>query len=93
MEEQARARVIITGRVQGVFFRVETQRAAEHIGVRGWVRNQPDGSVAALFEGSRQSVDRAIEWCRLGSPMSDVIDVAVQWEPPTGQYDAFEITY
>jgi acylphosphatase len=93
MEEQTRARVIISGRVQGVFFRVETQRAAEHIGVHGWVRNQPDGTVAAVFEGTKQSVTQAIEWCRQGSPMSEVTDVAVQWEAPSGQYDAFDITH
>jgi len=93
MEEQTRARVIISGRVQGVFFRVETQRAAERIGVKGWVRNQPDGTVAAVFEGSKQNVDRAIQWCWQGSPMSAVTDVAVQWEPPSGQYDAFDITH
>ncbi|MEJ2154659.1 MAG: acylphosphatase [Desulfobacteraceae bacterium] len=93
MDEQARARVIISGRVQGVFFRVETQRAAERIGVKGWVRNQSDGTVAALFEGSKERVDQAIEWCWQGAPMSRVTDVSVQWETPTGQYDTFDITY
>jgi acylphosphatase len=93
MEEQTRARVIISGRVQGVFFRVETQRAAERIGVKGWVRNQADGTVAAVFEGPKQSVDQAIQWCWQGSPMSEVTDVAVQWETPSGQYAAFDITH
>lgn len=93
MEEHARARVIISGRVQGVFFRLETQRAAERIGVNGWVRNQADGTVAAVFEGSKQRVDQAIAWCWQGSPMSEVTDVSVQWEAPTGQYDTFDITY
>ena len=93
MEEKVRARVVISGRVQGVFFRAETQRAAERIGVQGWVRNQPDGTVAAVFEGTKPGVDRAIEWCRQGSPMSEVTDVAVQWETPSGQHDSFEIAY
>ena len=93
MEETVRASVIISGRVQGVFFRAETQRAAERIGVRGWVRNQADGTVAAVFEGSKQDVDQAVEWCWQGSPMSKVTDVAVQWETPTGQHDRFDITY
>jgi acylphosphatase len=93
MEENARARVVISGRVQGVFFRAETQRAAERIGVHGWVRNQPDGTVAAVFEGSKQSVDQAVEWCRQGSPMSEVTDVAVNWETPSGEYNTFDITY
>ena len=93
MEENVRARVVISGRVQGVFFRAETQRAAERIGVHGWVRNQPDGTVAAVFEGSKQSVDQAVEWCWQGSPMSEVTDVAVNWETPSGQYNTFDITY
>jgi acylphosphatase len=93
MEENARARVVISGRVQGVFFRAETQRAAERIGVHGWVRTQPDGTVAAVFEGSKQSVDQAVEWCRQGSPMSEVTDVAVNWETPSGEYNTFDITY
>lgn len=93
MEENVRARVVISGRVQGVFFRAETQRAAERIGVHGWVRNQPDGTVAAVFEGSQQSVDQAVEWCWQGSPMSEVTDVAVHWETPSGQYNTFDITY
>lgn len=93
MEEKVRASVIISGRVQGVFFRAETQRAAERIGVHGWVRNQPDGTVAAVFEGLKQRVDQAIEWCWQGSPMSSVTDVAVQWESPSGQHDSFDITY
>lgn len=93
MEENVRARVVISGRVQGVFFRAETQRAAERIGVHGWVRNQPDGTVAAVFEGSKQSVDQAVEWCWQGSPMSEVTDVAVNWETPSGEYNTFDITY
>jgi acylphosphatase len=50
MDENVRARAVISGRVQGVAFRFETQYAAERIGVRGWVRNRPDGTVQALFE-------------------------------------------
>lgn len=93
MDEKVRASVIISGRVQGVFFRAETQRAAQRIGVHGWVKNQADGTVAAVFEGSKDKVDQTIEWCWQGSPMSNVTDVAVQWETSTGQYDSFDITY
>lgn len=85
--------MVISGRVQGVFFRVETQRAAERIGVYGWVRNQSDGTVAAVFEGPKQVVDQAIDWCWQGSPMSKVTDVNVQWESPSGEFDSFDITY
>jgi acylphosphatase len=65
--QNARAHVIISGRVQGVFFRAETQTAARNLSLTGWVRNRADGSVEALFEGPRDNVDRAIAWCRQGS--------------------------
>lgn len=93
MENNARARVIISGRVQGVFFRAETQRAAERIGVSGWVRNLPDGKVEALYEGAQKQVDAAIEWSHQGSPASSVSNVQVTWEDYTGEYDRFRIAY
>lgn len=92
-ETSVRAHIIISGRVQGVFFRVETQRAAERIGVFGWVRNLPNGNVEALFEGSRDRVDRAIQWSRQGSPAAKVDEVRISWEDYTGEYDRFDITY
>jgi len=92
-EENVRARVIIIGRVQGVFFRAETKRAADRIGVSGWVRNLSDGTVEAVFEGAQPLVDQAIAWCRIGSPMSQVSDVAVDWQEFRGSSDRFEVKY
>ena len=93
MASDARAHVVISGRVQGVFFRVETQRAADRIGVHGWVRNNPDGNVEAVFEGPAQSVNEAVDWCWKGSPMSQVTDVKVEWEDPTQEFSTFSITH
>lgn len=93
MEKEVRAHAIIKGRVQGVFFRAETQQAAQRIGVCGWVRNKYDGTVEAVFEGSPQKVNQAIEWCWQGSPMSQVTDVDVKWEEPTKEFDTFSIRY
>jgi acylphosphatase len=92
MEEHVRARVIISGRVQGVFFRAETQRAAEDIGVTGWVRNRPEGTVEALFEGPRPAVQEAVAWCRRGSPLARVSEVQVTWEDYRGDLRGFVIT-
>ena len=93
VQSKVRAHVIISGRVQGVFFRVETQRAVKRIGaVRGWVRNRPEGTVEALFEGTSAAVDKVLAWCRNGSPNSRVDDVKVEWEEFTGEYDTFSIT-
>ncbi len=64
MVENVRARALITGRVQGVAYRYETQWAAERLGVSGWVRNRADGSVEAVFEGERPKVEEMLAWCR-----------------------------
>ena len=93
MEKQVRAHAIISGRVQGVFFRVETQRAAERFGVCGWVRNRRDGTVEAVFEGSQVNVDAALDWCRQGPSMSRVDKVDVNWQEYTGEFKRFDITF
>jgi acylphosphatase len=93
MADKARAHAIITGIVQGVFFRMETQRAAELHEVDGWVRNKRDGSVEAVFEGSQQDVEAVLEWCREGPARAIVHDVVVEWEDYTGEYGGFTITY
>jgi acylphosphatase len=79
---RVRARVLVTGRVQGVFFRQETRRKALAAGVDGWVRNLPDGRVEAAFEGSRQAVDSLIGWVRRGPPLAHVTGVDIRWEEP-----------
>ena len=79
-----RYRVLISGRVQGVFFRDTCRRLAEQHGVAGWVRNLPDGRVEAVFEGPADDVCRLVDWARTGPRLAAVDDVAVQPEPPEG---------
>lgn len=93
MTETARAHVIISGRVQGVFFRMETQRAADARGVDGWVKNRPEGTVEAVFEGEKPRVETMIDWCWKGSPHSKVDNVKVTWETYTGDYSGFNVNY
>ncbi len=93
MEGNARAHAIISGRVQGVFYRLETQRAARSHAVIGWVKNRVDGTVEAVFEGAQGPVEAVLEWCRQGPPHAAVTGVAVDWEPYTGKYNSFEIRY
>ena len=93
MEQKANARVLIRGKVQGVFFRVETKKAADRLGVTGWVRNRNDGSVEAVFEGEKKSVDEAVKWCWRGSPFSMVEDVKVEWGDYGGDFKAFDIKH
>jgi acylphosphatase len=93
MTEKVRARVIVSGRVQGVFFRAETKHAAHRFGVSGWVRNCPDGTVEATFEGPQQAVDDVIAWCHHGPRMARVADVKVTWENHIGDLKGFEIQH
>ena len=91
---QKRVRVIVEGRVQGVFFRAYTKEEADRLGLGGWVRNRHDGSVETLIEGEAAAVDRMIGWLHEGSPMANVIRVQVAEEEVTGeQLGGFAIRY
>jgi acylphosphatase len=79
-----RKRVIVSGRVQGVFFRDTTRRRAESAGVSGWVRNTPDGSVEAVFEGDEYAVQELVDFCRRGPSRAEVASVEVSDEEPEG---------
>lgn len=93
MENKIRAHAIITGKVQGVFFRVETKYAAESFGLTGWVRNKMDGSVEAVFEGEETDVEAMLSWCQTGPPRARVSKVDVIRQDYTGAFDAFDVTY
>ena len=79
------------GRVQGVFFRAHCQEKAESLGLAGYVRNRPDGTVEAVFEGERSLVEACIEWNRRSQPAAKVTAVDVGWEIPTGEFQGFEL--
>lgn len=72
-----RTHLYISGRVQGVFYRVYTQEQAQKLGLKGWVQNLPDGRVEAVFEGEKEDVDEMIEWCKKGSPGAKVERVEI----------------
>jgi acylphosphatase len=91
-QDKVRAHVFITGRVQGVGFRIYTVEEASVRGVAGWVRNTPDGRVEAVFEGDRDAVEAMIEWCRKGPRPARVSSVDVAWEAPKGEV-GFETRY
>ena len=90
---RVRAQVLVGGRVQGVFFRSETQDEARRNNVTGWVQNLPDGRVEAAFEGEKANVDRLIEFCRRGPPEARVTNIEVSWEETTGEFKNFVIRY
>jgi acylphosphatase len=93
MEENARAHLVVSGRVQGVFFRAETQKAAMVFGVSGWVRNRRNGTVEAVVEGARKDVLSLINWCNTGPPLSKVDRVEVTWRTFNGEFSEFGIRY
>jgi acylphosphatase len=80
-----RAHVTISGRVQGVGFRYATRARARSRGLAGWVRNNGDGTVEAVFEGPPEPVEALIAWCRRGPSGARVDDVKVELEAPNGE--------
>ncbi len=89
---KVRAHVIIRGFVQGVAFRYYTWRLARSLGVKGWVRNNPDGTVEAVFEGDEDAVREMLKFCHEGPPSARVDSVDVNYEPYRGEFDDFSIT-
>lgn len=87
-----RVHVIIHGKVQGVWFRAHTKEMADKLGLKGWVRNLPDGNVEAVFEGDDESIREMISWCHRGPPLARVDKVEVEYEEPKGD-KLFEIKY
>lgn len=82
----------VVGRVQGVSFRWYAREEARRLGVAGWVRNEPDGSVVLHAEGEDDAVDALVAWCHDGPGMAEVSDVAVREAAPTGA-SAFEVRH
>ncbi|MFO7644469.1 MAG: acylphosphatase [Desulfosarcina sp.] len=91
MQEKVGAHVIVYGRVQGVFFRAQTQRTAALYGVSGWVRNKSDGSVELLAEGSKPDVVALVGWCKKGPPAARVERVDITWQSYGGGFDTFDV--
>lgn len=86
-----RVSVTVYGRVQGVAFRNYTSRRAMELGVSGWVRNLPDGSVAGVFEGDENAVNVLVDWCRQGPPAAVVERLDLRQEVYSGEFRDFSI--
>jgi acylphosphatase len=86
-----RARVRVSGQVQGVFFRDSTRQKAEELGLAGWVRNMPDGQVEALFEGPPEKVEEIVSWCKEGPQRASVEKVDADFESAGGDLEGFEV--
>jgi acylphosphatase len=85
--------VIISGKVQGVWFRVNTKNKAEQLNLTGWVRNTSDGKVEAIFEGEERDINKMIKWCYEGPPLANVKNVNVETKSQLNGFLRFEIKY
>jgi len=91
MSQQGEAHVVVTGKVQGVFFRASTREVAVGCGVRGFVRNLPDRSVEAVLQGERAAVDKVIEFMGEGPPGALVTEIRVDWRAPSADFPGFDV--
>ena len=87
------AHVIVSGRVQGVWFRGNAQQVAAAAGVHGWVRNLPDRRVEAVLQGERAAVESVIDFMRTGPPGAAVIDCVVSWRTAGEVFHGFDVRY
>jgi acylphosphatase len=87
----ARIHLLISGDVQGVFFRANTRKFANDLGVAGWVRNLPDGMVEVVAEGRKPLLDRLVEFCKNGPQGAHVDEIEIEWLRPTGEFEAFNV--
>jgi acylphosphatase len=85
--------ILITGIVQGVYFRYNTMNKASEFGLKGWVRNLRDGRVETVAEGDESQLNRFVEWCGKGPAGSRVKKIDTQWEDWAGEFKTFEIRY
>ena len=90
---KTRVYVIISGRVQGVWFRASTKDKAIQLGLKGWVKNTFDGNVEAVFEGEERKVNEMISWCQVGPSLAKVTDVKVKTEDSIEEFEEFYVMY
>lgn len=93
MPQKARVHILISGLVQGVFFRSETRAKAEELGLFGWVRNLEDGRVEILAEGKKEKLEKLIEWAKKGPGSARVNGLDVEWQEYKGEFKDFGIRY
>jgi len=91
MKEKVRAHILVSGLVQGVFFRGYTRQKAQELNLTGWVQNLPDGSVEAVFEGDRENIEKMINWAKIGPHSAQVADLKMDLGEYKGEFNSFQI--
>ena len=92
-KEIERIEIVVSGIVQGVFFRASTREVATKLGIRGTVRNLSDGSVEIIAEGTKEKLNKLIRFARNGPPSARVYDIEVKWVKAKSDLPSFRITY
>ena len=93
MKDFQEAHVVVSGMVQGVFFRASTRDMATFCGVRGFVRNLPGGQVEAVLQGERPEVEKVVAFMREGPPGAVVETISVEWREPVETYEGFHVRH
>lgn len=93
MSEKQRVHILVSGRVQGVFFRDYTCRKAQSLGLTGWVRNLTDGRVEIIAEGEKEKLLELIETVKIGPPLAKVKDCVIRWQEFRNEFNDFQIVY
>jgi len=90
---KARVHVLISGKVQGVWYRASTKQKADELGLTGWVKNTAEGNVEAVFEGEKTRIDEMITWCWTGPPRAQVSDIKILPAHQDENYTSFAVLY
>jgi acylphosphatase len=90
---KSKVHVLISGKVQGVWFRSSTRDKAEQLGITGWVKNTKDGKVEAVFEGDEEKIQEMLIWCHRGPPSAEVTNLKIEKKKPSNGFDRFSIEY
>ena len=93
MDQKVRAYIFVSGLVQGVFFRENTRKKAQKLGITGWIQNLADGRIEAIFEGEKERVKEIIKWVKKGPIFAKVSGTDVEWQKYKGEFKNFEIRY
>jgi len=88
-----RLHILVSGDVQGVFFRAGAQSEARKLGLAGWVRNSQDGAVEVMAEGERPALEKLLEWCSHGPAGASVSKIEHEWLKAEGEYTDFRVRY
>ena len=91
--KKIRVHIFVSGRVQNVCFRGDTQQIARELEITGWVKNLPDGKVEIIAEGEKEKLKQMVDWVKQGPPAAQVNNIDIEWQEYKGEFKDFHIVY